>query len=360
MGLLNSKYTWVKTISVLFVFVIFILLNNNLEAQNKIQKNIPKTYIANHAKDIINIDGLGNESSWQNAEFSDLFIDIEGVKKPAYSTKFKMLWDESNIYFFAELEDPHIWATLKKRDTIIFHNNDFEIFIDPDGDSHNYYEFEFNALNTLWDLFLTKPYREGNAVLNDWEAKGLKSAVYIDGTLNNPIDTDKKWSIEIAIPLNVFKTSYFENIVLKDHFWRMNFSRVFWEFQIENGKYQRKTNAEGKLLHEKNWVWSPQGVVAMHQPETWGYIYFSPSKTNNKIPFNIPNDEHIKWYLYKLHKLIKNKNTDMNLIEAPTTIVNKIITPKFQTHESGYNIWVKSPFSGQKILITEDGKIMIK
>ncbi|CEN48597.1 hypothetical protein CCAN2_1920045 [Capnocytophaga canimorsus] len=50
-------------------------------------------------------------------------------------------------------------ATLKERDTVIFHNNDFEIFLDPDNDSHNYYEFEINALNTVWDLFLTKPYR---------------------------------------------------------------------------------------------------------------------------------------------------------------------------------------------------------
>ncbi len=357
---LKTKYIWIKTINFLLVLIISVLSNNDIDAQNKTHESIPKTYIANHTKETITIDGLGNESSWQKAEYSDLFIDIEGVKKPTYSTKFKMLWDENYIYFLAELEEPHIWATLKKRDTIIFHNNDFEIFIDPDGDSHNYYEFEFNALNTVWDLFLTKPYREDNVVLNDWNAKGLKSAVYVDGTLNNSTDIDTKWCIEIAIPLDVFKTSYFEKIALKDNFWRMNFSRVHWEFQIENGKYQRKANTKGKLLHEKNWVWSPQGVVAMHQPETWGYIYFSANEANDKITFNIPKDEYIKWHLYKLHNLIKNKNKDMNLIEAPTTILDKKIIPKYQTHESGYNIWIESPFSGKKLLITEEGKIIIK
>jgi len=83
---------------------------------------------------------------------------------------------------------PHVWGNLKQRDTVIYLNNDFEIFIDPDGDTHNYYEFEFNALNTLWDLFLTKPYREKTVVLDNWDASGLISAVHVDGTLNNPND----------------------------------------------------------------------------------------------------------------------------------------------------------------------------
>lgn len=31
-------------------------------------------------------------------------------------------------------------------------DNDFEVFLDPDGDNHNYYEIEINAHNTVWDL----------------------------------------------------------------------------------------------------------------------------------------------------------------------------------------------------------------
>ena len=26
---------------------------------------------------------------------------------------------------------------------------------------------------------------------------------------------------------------------------------------------------------ESNWVWSPQYQIAMHQPETWGYVQFA-------------------------------------------------------------------------------------
>ena len=37
-----------------------------------------------------------------------------------------------------------------------------QIFLDPDGDNHNYYEIEINALGTVWDLFLARPYRWGS------------------------------------------------------------------------------------------------------------------------------------------------------------------------------------------------------
>ncbi len=56
------------------------------------------------------------------------------------------------------LGEPAIWGKLTKRDAIIYKDNDFEVFIDPDGDGLNYYELEINALGTIMDLFLKKPY----------------------------------------------------------------------------------------------------------------------------------------------------------------------------------------------------------
>jgi hypothetical protein len=48
------------------------------------------------------------------------------------------------------------------------------VFIDPDGDTHNYYEQEINALGAEWDLMLNRPYRDrGNADCK-WEIRGLK------------------------------------------------------------------------------------------------------------------------------------------------------------------------------------------
>ena len=63
-----------------------------------------------------------------------------------FTPRAKMLWDDD--YVGALSEEPHIWATLTERDSVIFHDNDCEVFIDPDADNHQHYEIEINALNT--------------------------------------------------------------------------------------------------------------------------------------------------------------------------------------------------------------------
>ena len=328
----------------------------------------PNSYIAFQTSEEIKIDGEENDSSWSKVEWSKSFIDIEGIKEPTYNTQVKMLWDEKYFYILAKIEEPHVWANLKEKDTIIFYNNDFEVFIDPDGDTHNYYELELNALNTNWDLFISKPYREGNVVLNDWTATGLKSAVKINGTINNPNDKDQGWTVEMAIPWSVYKKSYFEKNVPVDDFWRVNFSRVNWDFEIVEGRYERKKDAEGKFLHEHNWVWSPTGVVNMHEPEKWGYVYFSSKLAGQQDNFVIPQDEKIKWELYKLHRAQKeyfNKNkvytsTIDSLTSKVIIVSHKTLIPTFEIHSTGYNLTIKSPFSGNTLIVTEDGKFISK
>ncbi|WP_242155784.1 carbohydrate-binding family 9-like protein [Aestuariivivens sediminis] len=335
-------------------------------AQSKMEI-VPQTYVAVKTSETIEIDGIAKEDAWKKAEWTNDFIDIEGDKTPTYQTRVKMLWDENYFYIFADIKEPHVWGTLKQRDTIIFYNNDFEIFIDPDGDTHNYYELEINALNTVWDLFLGKPYREiNNAVLNDWNCTGLKSAVHVKGTLNNSKDTDEGWTMEMAIPFKALRMGFNQNNVPKDQFWRVNFSRVNWNFELNRGTYSRKKDHTGKFLPEYNWVWSPTGVINMHVPELWGYVYFSSKDIGQEDTFVIPNDEKVKWELYKLYRAQKayyeihdNWATSVDLIaKTPILIDGKTISPNLENYHLGWTISVKSPFSDKVLFIKEDGKFI--
>lgn len=326
----------------------------------------PRSYVAYKTIDSIVIDGKAEEESWKRSPESERFIDIEGEKKPRYPTFMKMLWDDRYLYFYAKMQEPHIWATLKQRDTVIFYNNDFEIFIDPDGDTHNYYEFEMNALNTVWDLFIVKPYREPAPVIDSWDIQGLKSAVHIDGSLNDPGNEDNFWSIEVAIPWEVLKEANTHGELPENEFWRINFSRVNWDFDLEDGTYSRKKDESGKFLPEYNWVWSPQWVINMHEPEKWGYVYFSAKPAGEEEKFTIPEDEQVRWLMYDLYRAQKsfqreNKRwaTSLNeLQEEPLLLGGKQINPVFEIHKSGWNILLKSPFTGKTLLIKEDGKFV--
>jgi hypothetical protein len=161
---------------------------------------------------------------------------------------------------------------------VIFHDNDFEVFIDPNGDRNEYYEFEINALNTGWDLFLPKPYRDGGKAQNSWDIVGLKTAVHINGTLNDPSDQDKGWSVELALPWKALAEYAHKAAPPNDgDEWRVNFSRVEWQHEIVAGKYRKVANTK-----EDNWVWSPQGVVDMHRPEMWGKVRFAKTTPAQK------------------------------------------------------------------------------
>ena len=162
---------------------------------------IPKHYVVSKTIETIEIDGIENETSWKKANYTDDFIDIEGIKVPKQKTNVKMLWDNNFLYVFAKLYETHIWGDITERDKVIYHNNDFEVFINPNNNVFNYGEIEINALGTEWDLFLNKPYRLKGKADSSWNIKGLKSSVYIDGTINNPKDVDNYWTVEMAIPL---------------------------------------------------------------------------------------------------------------------------------------------------------------
>ncbi|MCL6274659.1 carbohydrate-binding family 9-like protein [Muricauda sp. 2012CJ35-5] len=326
----------------------------------------PRQYVAYRTTEKLNIDGKAAETAWQKAPWSDFFIDIEGNKKPTYNTRMKMLWDEENVYFFAQLEEPHVWGDITEHDAVIFHNNDFEIFLDPEADVHGYYELEWNILNTVWDQYLTAPYRMGNETVNGWEALGMKSAVAIQGTLNDPTDTDQGWSIEVEIPFKALRTGYYHNNIPKNTFWRVGFSRVNWDFEVTDGKYGRKKDDKGEYLHENNWVWSPQYVINMHEPERWGYVYFTENPVGGKADeFVIPQDEHIKWHLYERYREVIQQRDGKPAWESVSLdqfngkskqILGKTITPVLETYTKGFTIWVKSPFTGNILSVDKEGQ----
>lgn len=282
---------------------------NDTDYQRLLQ--VPLHYTALKTTEKITIDGKDDETDWSKSRWTEAFTDIvTGTEINAgQQAKCKILWDDSFLYLYARFRENNLWASISKHDAPVFQDNAFEMFISPDGGTYNYVEFQINAHGTVWDLFMPKPYRNGGMGLTSWDIKGLQKAVYLDGTLNNPADKDKGWSIELAVPFSSVQMNGSHHPA-SGTIWRMNFSRVQWQLDTLNRKYFRqKHKSTGKLLQEHYSVWSPQGIIDLHYPERWGYVLFSDTLSTKS--FLSPEVEKLKlllWKYYYLQQEFKRKN----------------------------------------------------
>ena len=352
-----------------FIFLISCGVENTIEINITNDVIYPKTYVVYQTTAAINIDGKADEVDWDNAKFTDKFIDIEGIKAPNQQTNVKMLWDKNFLYVYAKLYEKHVWADITERDAVIFYNNDFEVFISPSNDTHNYGEIEVNALNTVWDLVLNKPYNVGGKPKNSWNLNDLKTAVFTKGTLNDPYEDDEYWSVEMAIPLSAFAELKNRPKVKPKNGeqWRINFSRVQWDHDIIDGVYSRKME-NNKLLPEYNWVWSNQGAINMHLPENWGYIHFSDNNATSPIEFKHQTDvltEQVTYGLYrniafKKLKYLKQEKTGFQIDFKPIKIDNEIINATFLKTHTGFTLQTKNRNKDIVYSINETGLIQRK
>ncbi|NNM06434.1 MAG: carbohydrate-binding family 9-like protein [Gemmatimonadetes bacterium] len=248
----------------------------------------PPVYEALRTTEAITVDGALTDPQWEHAAWTDDFVDIsgEGLPAPPLRTRVKLLWNREFLFVGAELEEPHVWATLQDRDAIVYQDDDFEVFLDPDGDGLAYFEIEVNPYGTVLDLFMDQPYDQGGKADLEWDLDGLRAAVAIAGSVNDPSDRDGGWTVELAIPWAGLapptgeKTAKGRSPDPGDS-WRMNLSRVDWPMVVVDGSYQKAVLPSRENMHpESNWVWSAQGTVNMHIPERWGVVLFLADPQN--------------------------------------------------------------------------------
>jgi hypothetical protein len=259
-------------------------------------------YTAYRIHQPVKVDGLLDEACWKAALRSPRFVDIITGKPTLHDTRAALLWDEEFLYAGYWVEEPDVQATLTERDSLIYQNNDVELFI---AGQDGYYELEINALNTIYEVFFiwedafekgrysaiaefnrsnpkVRPFNgvefsahpRGKRVGSwAWDFPGLKTAVHVDGTLNNRLDKDKGWTVELALPwrgMSLLAKGDSRRIPPGEgDVWRIDFSR------FNQYKAPPPAKASG------GWVWSRHGAWDSHIPECFPFIRFSSKVSQN-------------------------------------------------------------------------------
>ena len=251
----------------------------------------------------VEINGDLTKPVWERCNKSLRFVDMVTGEPGIYDTHVAALWNREYLYLGYWAEEPFVNATQKERDSIVFLENDLEVFIDG-GDC--YYELEINALNTIYEVFFIwrDAYKKGGKfdtpefnIYNDsaltfggdydrtgssfwwgrhprglrwaflnYDMPGLKTAVKIDGKINDNSVVDKGWTAEIAIPWKSMKWLAGSRSLPPENgdVWRFFFSR-----------FQKFTPSGQEVHPHPAWAMNKHGVYDAHIPECFSKVHFS-------------------------------------------------------------------------------------
>src|SRR5262245_36756530 len=106
-------------------------------------------YTALRATGGINVDGRLDEADWNAAVRSPRVPDLIKGAPGIHDTRAAVLWDAEQLYVGYWVEEPFVEGTLTERDSLIYKNNDVELFI---AGQDAYYEFEINSLGTIYEV----------------------------------------------------------------------------------------------------------------------------------------------------------------------------------------------------------------
>ncbi|MDR2517291.1 MAG: carbohydrate-binding family 9-like protein [Spirochaetaceae bacterium] len=245
------------------------------------------------------IDGDAEKPVWKKAEWSGRFVDMVSGEPAFFDTRMASLWDEQYFYVLFRLEEPALRASQTERDSLVWLDNDVEVFLDGED---CYYELEINALNTVYEVFFVyqdalkkgsrfdipefdlytrdvdvlcgfqdgsryKKHRRGKRwAFMDWDWPGLITAVKRDGDINNPAVVDRGWTVEIALPWEGFKRLH-----PRSSFPPREGDRIRGAFfRFEALRYHNKTVTESP-----GWALNEHGVYDSHIPEAFSFVHFA-------------------------------------------------------------------------------------
>jgi len=212
------------------------------------------------------------------------------------------LWDDEYLYVAFWVSEPEVRAKLAERDSLVWTENDVEIFI---GGEDCYYEFEINALGTVYEVFYIwqdalkkgvrfdvpefdllkrkvdvlggfqdglrygKHPRGARWAFMDYDVPGLRAAVEVRGTLNDPSDVDEGWTAEIAFPWSGLRHLAGSRPVppRAGDVWRMDFSR-----------FELLESCGATVEPHPGWALNKHGVYDSHIPECFSFVHFSEKR----------------------------------------------------------------------------------
>lgn len=244
------------------------------------QKNVIRELEAKRTNGIVKIDGLLNDTAWQDAAVMTDMVEfrpkIGALENPANKTIAYLMYSDEGIYFggfcHERTKDSIATELIGTRDG--FGTNDYVgLILDTYNDKLNGFEYFVTPLGEQWDAKMNPPSPNSNMEDFSWNAVWQSGAVI----------TDSGWSFEMFIPFSAIR---FGKKEVQD--WGLNITRRRRKTEQQNTWNPIDPNVNGFLTQEGTW----KNISNIKPPLR---LQFSPyfSVYANHFPTNQPGQK--KW-----------------------------------------------------------------
>jgi hypothetical protein len=208
----------------------------------------------------IELTGRMSDPLWRSAAPVSL-VAADSGERADRATEVRLLWSPTTLYIGFRCEDDFVWGTRTEPDSDIYREECVEVFVDPSGCGHQYYEINVSPKNVVFDACIlngrTPDRPEAKFIgLTQFHPDGLRTAVSVEGDVDRPGGA-KSWTAEYAIPL--------ASLIGAPHFpprpgdeWRLNLYRIDAPDETARRYY----------------AWNPTGRIDFHRPWRFGILKF--------------------------------------------------------------------------------------
>jgi len=144
----------------------------------------------------ITLDGRLDEPAWQTAAVTSRFVRDDGSSVQE-ATVARVLRKGHTLFIGFEVSDSDLFSPYRERDDSVEMQDSVGVFFQPDSTKPGFMEIAVSPANVILDR--RHPLCQEEEEL-EWQS-GVRSAVQVQGTLNQPGDVDRGYTVELEIPL---------------------------------------------------------------------------------------------------------------------------------------------------------------
>jgi hypothetical protein len=226
------------------IIITLVLAMTGLFSELTMTAAVPDSIKVNKCSDF-KVTGSGDSDSWKNASW--IMLDQRGQDTAGYSTKVKVLYSITGIYFLFNCKDKKLTSTMKADNLNLWEEDVVEVFLWPDDTFPVYFEYELSPMN--FELPIIVPNHKGTFLgWLPWHYEGDRKTQHATTvTGGNKISGGEisGWIAEIFIPFKLLAP--LNNVPPHPGTrWRANMYRIDYDNGMRSFAWQ-KTN---RSFHE--------------------------------------------------------------------------------------------------------------